>query len=96
MKSVLLDAGKQKIHFFFIYSPAKDEKVRSILREVERLSEDAATLSHISELSGTLHCSHSSLDETVREMLTTVNRQLQERQSGDAQLACLEVNLSTQ
>jgi len=70
--------------------------VRSILREVERLSEDLTTLSHISELANTLHSSHASLDETVREMLSNVGRQLQEKQTGDAQLACLEVNLTTQ
>lgn len=76
--------------------PAKDERVRGILREVEQLTEDVATLNHLSELSNGLHCFHAALDETIRDMLTAVNKQLQDRQTGEAQIACLEVNLITQ
>ncbi|GLG97565.1 JNK-interacting protein 3 [Gryllus bimaculatus] len=75
---------------------AKDENVRRILREIEHLVEDVATLNQMSELVSTLHCPHSTLEELVRDTLSTLNKQLTERQNCDSQLSYLELSLNTQ
>lgn len=73
----------------------KDENVRRMLKEMEQLSSDVSTLSQMSELCGTLHCPHSQLEETVRDMLAALNRQLSERHSADSQLSHLELSVTT-
>nr|CAD7201088.1 unnamed protein product [Timema douglasi] len=75
---------------------AKDENLRRMLREMEHLAEDVATLTQVSELVSTLHCPHSHLEESVREMLSALNKQLQDRQTSDSQLSYLELTVNTQ
>ncbi|XP_066999339.1 rho guanine nucleotide exchange factor 17 [Anabrus simplex] len=75
---------------------AKDENLRRMLREMENLVEDVATLNQINDLTCMLHCPHSQLEEVVRDMLGTVSKQLQERQNSDSQLSYLELTLNTQ
>jgi len=67
-----------------------------MLNEMENLAEDVAALNQISDLTASLHCPHGQLEEVVREMLSSVNRQLAERQTSDSQLSYLELTLNTQ
>ncbi|XP_024217361.1 rho guanine nucleotide exchange factor 17 isoform X2 [Halyomorpha halys] len=73
----------------------KDENVRKLLKEMEQLSADVGTLSQMSELCANLHCPHSQLEESVRDMLAALNRQLCERHSADSQLSHLDLNITT-
>uniref|UniRef100_A0A1B6E9V0 DH domain-containing protein n=1 Tax=Clastoptera arizonana TaxID=38151 RepID=A0A1B6E9V0_9HEMI len=75
---------------------AKDESVRRMMREMDNLVEDVATLSQMSELVSTLHCPHSQLEDNIREMLSALNKQLVERQNNESQLSYLELMLNTQ
>lgn len=75
---------------------AKDENLRRMLNEMENLAEDVAALNQISDLTASLHCPHGQLEEVVREMLSSVNKQLAERQTSDSQLSYLELTLNTQ
>ncbi|XP_045779061.1 rho guanine nucleotide exchange factor 17 isoform X2 [Maniola jurtina] len=74
---------------------AKDENLRRIMHEVETLTEDVNTLTQISEHVAALHTHHAHLEEIVREMLHTVNRQLSERQNSDMQLCYMEISVNT-
>lgn len=76
--------------------PAKDENLKRMLREMENLMEDVATLSQMSELVSMLHCPHSQLEDNIREMLSALNKQLAERQNSDSQLSFLELMVNTQ
>ncbi|PNF36390.1 hypothetical protein B7P43_G17749 [Cryptotermes secundus] len=75
---------------------AKDENLRRMLNEMENLAEDVATLNQINDLTVSLHCPRGQLEEVVREMLSSVNKQLAERQTSDSQLSYLELTLNTQ
>lgn len=74
---------------------AKDENLRRIMHEVETLTEDVNTLTQISEHIAALHTHHNQLEEIVREMLHSLNKQLSERQNSDSQLCFMEVSLNT-
>lgn len=74
---------------------AKDENVRRIINEVEKLREDVNTLTLISDHVAALHTQHAQLEELVRDMLHSLNRQLSERQNSDGQLCCMEITLNT-
>ncbi|CAH2235682.1 jg18052 [Pararge aegeria aegeria] len=74
---------------------AKDENLRRIMHEVETLTADVNTLTQISEHVAALHTQHLHLEETVREMLHNVNRQLSERQNSDTQLCYMEISVNT-
>ncbi|XP_021921500.1 rho guanine nucleotide exchange factor 17 isoform X2 [Zootermopsis nevadensis] len=75
---------------------AKDENLRRMLNEMENLAEDVTILNQINDLIMSLHCPHGQLEEVIREMLSSVNKQLIERQTSDSQLSYLELTLSTQ
>ncbi|KAL1131698.1 hypothetical protein AAG570_011311, partial [Ranatra chinensis] len=74
----------------------KDDNVRRMLKEMEQLTADVATLSQMAELVATLHCPHTQLEESVREMLAALNKQLTERHAADSQLSYLELMINTQ
>ncbi|XP_037301768.1 rho guanine nucleotide exchange factor 17 isoform X2 [Manduca sexta] len=74
---------------------AKDENLRRIMHEVETLTEDVNTLTQISEHVAALHTQHSQLEEIVRDMLHSLNRQLSERQNSDTQLCYMEISVHT-
>ncbi|KAK9718863.1 RhoGEF domain [Popillia japonica] len=74
---------------------AKDENLRQMLVEIENLTEDISLLNQINDISWSLHCSHSQLDEVLKEMLTNLNKQLVEQQNSDSQLSCLDLTLNT-
>lgn len=65
-------------------------------REVDHLREDCATLSHLQELSMSLHGSKQQLEDLIKELLSHSQRQLAERNTAHSQLACLELTLNTQ
>lgn len=73
----------------------KDENVKQMMTEIEHLTEDIGVLNQINELSWTLHCNHGPLDDVIRDMLTSVNKQLVEQQNSDSQLSCLDLTLNT-
>lgn len=66
-----------------------------MLREMEHLSEDVSTLTQMTDMASMLHCPHGHLDDSIRDMLGSLNKQLLERQAGDTQLCYLELNLHT-
>ncbi|CAK1593718.1 unnamed protein product [Parnassius mnemosyne] len=74
---------------------AKDENIRRIMHEVETLTEDVNTLTQISEHVAALHTHHAQLEELVRDMLHSLNKQLMERQNSDTQLCYMEISLNT-
>ncbi|RZC35191.1 rho guanine nucleotide exchange factor 17, partial [Asbolus verrucosus] len=74
---------------------SKDENLRQMMTEIENLSGDVGILNQINELSWSLHCSHSQLDDVIRDMLTSLNKQLMEQQNSDSQLSCLDLTLNT-
>lgn len=73
----------------------KDENVRRMLREMEYLSEDVSTLTQMTDMVTMLHCPHSHLEDSIKDMLSALNKQLLERQASDTQLCYLELNLHT-
>lgn len=84
-----------EVHKFIFISPtAKDENVRRIMKEIEHLSEDSNKLQQILDLASSLRCSHSSLEDSIRDLHANVQRQLIERQANDSQLNVLELNLN--
>lgn len=66
------------------------------MKEIQKLSEDVCVLTQISDLTLTLQCPRTSLEEIVKDMLSNVNKQLAERQTSDSQLSYLELMLNTQ
>jgi len=66
-----------------------------MLREMEYLSEDVSTLTQMTDMVSMLHCPHSHLEESIKDMLGALNKQLSERQASDTQLCYLELNLHT-
>jgi hypothetical protein len=73
----------------------KDENLRQMMTEIENLSGDVGILNKINELSWSLHCNHNQLDDLIRDMLTSLNKQLLEQQNSDSQLSCLDLTLNT-
>ncbi|KAK9305283.1 hypothetical protein QLX08_003640 [Tetragonisca angustula] len=75
---------------------AKDENLRRMVREVDHLREDCATLTQLQELAATLHGARQQLEDLIKDMLSQAQRQLAERNAAHSQLACLELTLNTQ
>ncbi|GLV39352.1 uncharacterized protein CBL_13229 [Carabus blaptoides fortunei] len=73
----------------------KDENVRRVMLEIENLTEDITVLNQISELIWSLHGPRAQLEDVVREMLSSLNRQLAEQQNSDSQLSYLDLSLNT-
>lgn len=74
---------------------SKDENSRQAVAEANNISEDISVLNQINELASNLHCSHSNLEDIIKEMLSTLNKQLSEQQNNESQLACLDLTIST-
>lgn len=72
-----------------------DVGLKKALREAENLEEDMSLISQISELVSRLNCPHQALDEAVKEMTSSLNKQLAERQSYDLQLLNLQLSVTT-
>lgn len=75
---------------------SNDAHIKRALMDIQHLEEDVSTISHIGELAGGLHCPRQNLDEVVKEMATSVAKQLQEKQTSNSQLLCLELTVTTQ
>lgn len=86
---------KINLYILFKYCLVKDENVRRMLREMEYLSEDVSTLTQMTDMVSMLHCPHSQLEDSIKDMLSALNKQLLERQASDTQLCYLELNLHT-
>ncbi|XP_050314681.1 rhoGEF domain-containing protein gxcI isoform X2 [Anthonomus grandis grandis] len=76
---------------------SKDDNARQQQQEeIDNLNEDIAVLNKINDLSLTLHCNHSNLDDLVKELIGNLNKQLQMQQSSDMQLCVLDLSVLTQ
>lgn len=73
----------------------KDENVRRVMLEIENLQEDISALNQINELIWSLHCPKTQLEDVVRDMFISLNRQLTEQQNSDSQLSYLDLTLNT-
>ena len=75
----------------------KEDNFRRSTKDLEHLEEDLMTLNQITELITTLHTSHPSLDDAVKELSQHVQRQINEKQNAlDPQLATIDLAISTQ
>ncbi|CAG9855071.1 unnamed protein product [Phyllotreta striolata] len=74
---------------------SKDDNLKQIMIELDNLSEDISILNQINELAWSLHYNHSNLDDCIKEMLTSLNKQLTEQQNSDSQLSCLDLTINT-
>lgn len=74
---------------------SKDDNCRQIVTEVNNISEDISLLNQINDLTLSLHCNHSHLEEVLKEMLASLTKQLSEQQNNESQLACLDLTIST-
>ncbi|XP_045481375.1 rho guanine nucleotide exchange factor 17 isoform X3 [Harmonia axyridis] len=74
---------------------SKDENVRQMMIEIDNLNEDRSILNQIGEMCANLHCNHNQLDEIVKEMISSVNKHLNEQQNCESQLSSLDLNLTT-
>ncbi|GFY67383.1 rho guanine nucleotide exchange factor 17 [Trichonephila inaurata madagascariensis] len=68
--------------------------VRTFLKEVASLESDIATLGKILEFLGGLNCDHQLLEDTLRDLLANVTRQLSEKQASCSQLMTLDLVLT--
>ncbi|CAG0899490.1 unnamed protein product [Darwinula stevensoni] len=75
---------------------AKDENLKKLLKEVSSLEEDISIVSQMMDLTNSLHCSHASLDDSLRELSGSLHRQLAERQTSESHLLCLDLTITTQ
>lgn len=64
------------------------------MKEIEHLSGDCNKLQQIWDLTVSLKCQHQLLEESIRDLQASIQRQLVERQSNDAQLNVLELLLN--
>ena len=62
------------------YHPADKEKLERDLVAKEVLEGDSRALIEIQQLSAKLFVTHESLDECVRDLIATVNKQLSQHQ----------------
>lgn len=64
------------------------------MKEIETLSLDSNKLQQMLEIASTLRCQHQLLEESLRELQQSVQRQLIDRKSNDSQLNVLELNVN--
>lgn len=77
------------------YFAAKDENVRRMMLEMDNLTEDISILNQITELTWQLHCAKNQLEDVLKEMLSSLSRQLSEQQTNESQLSYLEFTVNT-
>lgn len=77
-------------------SEGTDGGVKKSVKEIEHLEEDLSSLNQISDIASSLHSNHQTLDEVVRDMIGSVNKQLIDKQSNDTQLLSLDLTVTTQ
>ncbi|XP_046648556.1 uncharacterized protein LOC124338515 isoform X2 [Daphnia pulicaria] len=75
----------------------KEESSKRTTKDLEHIEEDLALLNQITELVSSLHVSHSSLDEAIKEIQLGIQRQLADKQnaSTEPQLATLDLAICT-
>jgi hypothetical protein len=82
-----------KLHFV---NTAKDENLKKLLRDVGYLEEDLTTIQLLFDTAQSLHCPHSDLDNALKELTNSVNKQLTDRHTADSQLLCTDMSIQTQ
>ncbi len=75
----------------------KEDNSKRTTKDLEHIEEDLAILNQITELVSSLHVSHSSLDEAIKEIQQGIQRQLTDKPniSTDPQLATLDLAICT-
>ena len=63
---------------------------------IEQLNEDLKLLDQISELAANLTTAHQPLDDAVKELTSSISKQLADKQSNDSQLLTLELTVTSQ
>jgi len=78
-------------------NPDKEDSSKRTTKDLEHIEEDLAVLNQITELVSSLHVSHSSLDEAIKEIQQGIQRQLADKQiaSTEPQLATLDLAICT-
>ncbi|XP_054715592.1 rho guanine nucleotide exchange factor 17-like [Uloborus diversus] len=65
--------------------------VRKFLKEISSLENDIATVSKMGDLVSTLSCPHQNIEDAVKDLQTTLSKQLSEKQASSSQLMSLEL-----
>lgn len=74
----------------------KDEGCKRSTKDLEHLEEDVLTLNQLTELASSLHVSHHMLDEAIKDVQNSIQRQLTEKQSAlEPLLANIDLAIST-
>ncbi|GFR25207.1 rho guanine nucleotide exchange factor 17 [Trichonephila clavata] len=68
--------------------------VRTFLKEVASLESDIATLGKILEFLGSLNCEHQFLEDTLKDLLVNLTKQLSEKQASSSQLMTADLVLT--
>lgn len=84
------------VFFLPLSATGNDSVLKKTLKEIECLQEDVTTIHSISDLMSTLSCAHASLEESLKELLISLNRQLADKQNSDSQLLTLELTITSQ
>lgn len=81
----------------FIFTGKEDGSKRST-KEFEHVEEDLILLNQITELASSLHVTHLTLDEALKEIHQGLQRQLIDKQnlSVDSHMATIDLAISTQ
>lgn len=79
-----------------LFSTAKDENLRRIMKEIQALSEDNNKLQQMLEIASSLRSPHQVLEEYIKDSQANIQKQLTERQASNAQLNVLELIFNSQ
>ncbi|KAF8795208.1 Rho guanine nucleotide exchange factor 17 like protein [Argiope bruennichi] len=74
-----------------IKTDVEEPCVRTFLKEVSGLESDIGTLGKISDIIGSLHCEHQILEEVIKDLLSSLTKQLAEKQASCSQLMHLDL-----
>ncbi|KAG1681406.1 Rho guanine nucleotide exchange factor 17 [Nymphon striatum] len=70
--------------------------IAKALKEINNLEDDISLLGQMSDKSSSLNIPHPNLDEALKELLGSANKQLTEKHSSDSVLVSLELTVTTQ
>lgn len=97
----LFDMNKYKLLLRFSLDnldilKSSDVGLKKAIREAENLEEDMSLLNQITDLVSHLNCPHQTLEDAVKDLMVSLNKQMQERQNYDLQLLNLQLSITTQ
>ncbi|RWS17899.1 rho guanine nucleotide exchange factor 17-like protein, partial [Dinothrombium tinctorium] len=77
-------------------SKVSDVNVKKTLKDIETLQSDLLTLNQINDLINNLAINHQPLDDAIKDMISSVSKQLNDKQTNDSQLLSLELAITSQ